>query len=86
MPSRRQNLVPQARQSLDQLKYEVAQSIGVTLPQDGYYGFLQTRDAGAIGGNMVRTMITMAEQQLAGQFGGATGATGAAGAGASQSR
>jgi small acid-soluble spore protein A (major alpha-type SASP) len=68
--NRNQLVVPQANQALDQLKYEVAQAIGVTLSQDGYYGMIQTRDAGAIGGNMVRQMVQMAEQQLAGQFGG----------------
>lgn len=67
MPSR-QRLVPQAQQALDQLKYEVAQQLGIQLPSDGYYGYLQTRDAGAIGGNMVRRMIMMAEQQLAGRL------------------
>ncbi|TJY43235.1 alpha/beta-type small acid-soluble spore protein [Cohnella pontilimi] len=64
MPSRRR-LVPQAQQALDQLKYEVAGQLGIQLPRDGYYGYLMTRDAGAIGGNMVRRMIMMAEQQLA---------------------
>jgi small acid-soluble spore protein A (major alpha-type SASP) len=62
---RRQRLVPQAQQALDQLKYEVASQLGIQLPSDGYYGYLMTRDAGAIGGNMVRRMIMMAEQQLA---------------------
>jgi hypothetical protein len=66
MPNR-QRLVPQAQQALDQLKYEVAQELGIQLPSDGYYGYLMTRDAGAIGGNMVRRMILMAEQQLANQ-------------------
>jgi hypothetical protein len=41
--------------------------LGIQLPVDGYYGYMLTRDAGAIGGNMVRRMIMMAEQQLANQ-------------------
>jgi hypothetical protein len=59
-------VVPQSRQALEQLKYEVAQELGVQIPQDGYYGYMATRDTGAIGGHMVRRMIQMAEQTLAG--------------------
>lgn len=62
-------VVPQANQALQQLKFEVAQELGVQIPQDGYYGYMATRDTGAIGGHMVRRMIELAEQQLAGQFG-----------------
>jgi hypothetical protein len=59
-------VVPQANQALQQLKYEVAQELGVQIPQDGYYGYMATRDTGAIGGHMVRRMVQMAESQLAG--------------------
>ena len=31
-------VVPQANAALDQLKYEVAQELGIAIPQDGYYG------------------------------------------------
>lgn len=68
--NRNQLVVPQANQALDQMKYEVAQSLGVTLSQDGYYGNILTRDAGRIGGNITRQLVQIAEQQLAGQFGG----------------
>jgi hypothetical protein len=66
--SRNNNIlvVPQARQAMEQLKYEVAQGLGIQIPQDGYYGYMATRDTGAIGGNMVRSMVQLAEQQLAG--------------------
>jgi hypothetical protein len=60
-------VVPQANQALEQLKYEVAQELGIVVPQDGYYGYMATRDTGAIGGHMVRRMVQIAEQQLAGQ-------------------
>ncbi|WJH36500.1 alpha/beta-type small acid-soluble spore protein [Paenibacillus aurantius] len=62
-------VVPQARQSLEQMKYEVAQSLGIQIPQDGYYGNMATRDTGAIGGHITRRLVEIAEQQLAGQFG-----------------
>jgi small acid-soluble spore protein A (major alpha-type SASP) len=59
-------VVPQASQALEQLKYEVAQELGIAIPQDGYYGNMATRDTGAVGGHMVRRMVQIAEQTLAG--------------------
>lgn len=55
-----QTLVPNAKQMLDNMKYEVAGEVGVTLKQ-GYNGDISARDAGRIGGNMVRKMIQYAE-------------------------
>jgi len=49
-------LVPQARAAMDQFKYEAAQDVGVTLKQ-GYNGDLTARQAGSIGGQMVKKMI-----------------------------
>jgi len=57
-------IVPQASQAMEQLKYEVAQELGVQIPQDGYYGYMATRDTGAIGGHMVRRMVQIAEETL----------------------
>lgn len=59
-----QTLVPQARQALDQLKFEVAQELGIH-NYHGYLGDVPSRVNGAVGGNMVRRMIAFAEQQLA---------------------
>ncbi|MFD1956563.1 small, acid-soluble spore protein, alpha/beta type [Paenibacillus thailandensis] len=66
--SSNQLVVPQANAALDQLKYEVAQELGITLSQDGYYGNLLTKEAGTIGGNITRRLVQIAEQSLAGQF------------------
>jgi hypothetical protein len=60
-------LVRSAASVLDQMKYEVAQEIGVHPPQDGYWGEMPSRQTGAVGGHMVRRMIQLAEQQLAGR-------------------
>lgn len=60
-------LVPQAQQALDQLKFEVAQELGIQIPQDGYYGNMMTRETGRIGGNITRRLVQIAQQQLAGQ-------------------
>ncbi len=56
-------LVPEAMSALDKFKYEVASEVGVTL-KDGYNGDLSSRDAGKIGGNMVRKMIQQVESQM----------------------
>ncbi|MCI3921547.1 alpha/beta-type small acid-soluble spore protein [Paenibacillus sp. TRM 82003] len=57
-------VVPGANAALEQMKFEVAQEIGVQIPQDGYYGHMATRDTGAIGGHMVRRMVQIAEETL----------------------
>jgi len=69
MANNNQKVVPQASQALDQMKYEVAQSLGIQFSQDGYHGDLPTREAGRIGGNITRQLVQMAEQQLASQHG-----------------
>ena len=56
--------VPEAMDSLDRFKYEVASEVGVNL-KDGYNGDLSSRDAGRIGGNMVRKLIQQAENNMA---------------------
>ncbi len=57
-------VVPEAREALNKFKYEVASEVGVTL-KDGYNGDLSSRDAGRIGGNMVKKLIETAERQMA---------------------
>lgn len=59
-------IVPQATAALDQMKFEVAQELGIQIPQDGYYGYMTSRDTGTIGGNITRRLVQIAEQQLAG--------------------
>lgn len=54
------NNVPEA---LRKFKYEVANEVGVTL-KDGYNGDISAKDAGRVGGNMVKKMIQQAESQL----------------------
>ena len=64
MATDRQNkVVPEAKESLNKFKYEVAQEVGVDL-KNGYNGNISARDAGKIGGNMVRKMIEHAENQM----------------------
>ncbi|MCY0900099.1 MAG: alpha/beta-type small acid-soluble spore protein [Firmicutes bacterium] len=60
-------LVRGAERALDQFKYEIAREIGLTGIEDGYWGEVPSRQCGAVGGQMVRKMIEMAEQQMAGR-------------------
>lgn len=61
--ARNTSLVPQAKAGLDRLKFETASEVGVTLSQ-GYNGNIAAKDAGRIGGNMVRKLIQKAESTL----------------------
>lgn len=61
------DLVQGATRALDQFKYEVARELGLQGVEDGYWGDIPSRQCGAVGGHMVRKMIEMAEQQLAGR-------------------
>ena len=56
-------VVPEAADALIKFKYEVASEVGVTL-KDGYNGDISARDAGRIGGNMVKKLIQQAESQM----------------------
>ena len=56
-------VVPQARAALNQFKMESAKEVGVNL-KDGYTGDLTSREAGSIGGNMVKKMVQTYEQNL----------------------
>ncbi|AIQ63398.1 Small, acid-soluble spore protein C [compost metagenome] len=61
-------VVPKANAALEQLKYEVAQELGITLSPDGYQGNKTSYENGSIGGYITKRLVTLAEQQLAGQF------------------
>lgn len=64
--SSNQVLVPQAKAALNSMKTEAAQSLGVQIPSDGYYGNVTSRDAGSLGGYITKKLVQMAEQQLSG--------------------
>ena len=52
---RNQIMVPNAREAMDKFKMEAANEVGVNLKQ-GYNGDLTSRQAGSIGGQMVKKM------------------------------
>jgi hypothetical protein len=55
--------IPQAREAMDRFKMQAAQEVGVNL-QNGYNGHLTSREAGSVGGQMVKKMIEAYEQGL----------------------
>ena len=63
MTNNNKKVIPEAREALNKFKYEVASEVGVNL-KDGYNGNISSRDAGRIGGNMVRKLIEQAENQM----------------------
>mgnify|MGYP002794763249 CR=1 FL=1 len=55
--------VPQARAAMDKFKMEAASEVGVNL-KEGYNGDLPSREAGSVGGQMVKKMIESYEKNL----------------------
>ncbi len=57
------SVVPEAREALDRFKMEAANEVGVNLKQ-GYNGDLTSRQAGSVGGQMVKKMIEAYEKNM----------------------
>ena len=55
--------VPEARAAMDKFKMEAATEVGVNL-KEGYNGDLTSREAGSVGGQMVKKMIESYEKNL----------------------
>ena len=64
--SQNQMAVPEAKAAMSRFKEEVASELGVPL-KEGYNGDLTSAQAGSIGGEMVRKMITKQEEQMSGR-------------------
>ncbi len=58
--------VPEAAGAMNRFKQEVASELGVPL-KEGYNGDLTSKQAGSIGGEMVKKMIQRQEEQMSGQ-------------------
>ena len=56
MKSNNQINVPQAKAAMEQFKMQAAQEVGVNL-QNGYNGHLTSREAGSVGGQMVKNTL-----------------------------
>ena len=63
MSSSNKIVVPEAKAALEQFKMEAASEVGVNLKQ-GYNGELTSRQAGSIGGQMVKKMVESYENSI----------------------
>ena len=63
MKSNNQINIPQAREAMDKFKMQAASEVGVNL-KNGYNGDLTSREAGSVGGQMVKKMIESYEKNL----------------------
>ncbi len=61
--SSNKNVVPEAREALDRFKMEAASEVGVNL-KPGYNGDLTSKQAGSVGGQMVKKMIESYEKNM----------------------
>lgn len=63
------HVVKEAHKVMDNFKYEVAKELNIPVKQssEDYWGNISARDCGAVGGNMVKKMIEMAENQITNQ-------------------
>ena len=59
-------LVPEAKEALERFKMEAASEVGVNLKQ-GYNGDITAKQAGSVGGQMVKKMIQSYENSIAGK-------------------
>ena len=66
MESNNRIVVPEAKNAMEQFKQQAASEVGVTLNK-GYNGDLTSRQAGSIGGQMVKKMIEKYENDLKSQ-------------------
>ena len=57
------NVVPEAREALNRFKMEAASEVGVNL-KNGYNGDLTSKQAGSVGGQMVKKMIESYENSM----------------------
>ena len=63
MKSNNQINIPEARAAMDKFKMEAASEVGVNL-KEGYNGDLTSREAGSVGGQMVKKMIEAYEKGM----------------------
>ena len=63
MSSNKKTVVPSAREAMNKFKMEAANEVGVNLKQ-GYNGDLTRREAGSVGGQMVKKMIEAYENGM----------------------
>lgn len=63
MSNRNNASIPEAKEALNKFKMEAANEVGVDL-KEGYNGHLTSREAGSVGGQMVKKMIQAYEKNM----------------------
>ena len=61
--ARTKTIVPEAKESLNKMKFEIASELGVNL-KNGYNGDLTSKQNGSVGGEMVKRMINQAKGSI----------------------
>ena len=61
--SSNKNVVPEAKEALNRFKMEAAAEVGVNL-KNGYNAYLTSKQAGSVGGQMVKKMIESYEKNM----------------------
>ena len=63
MANKSKTSIPEAKEALNKFKMEAANEVGVNL-KNGYNGHLTAREAGSVGGQMVKKMIQQYEKNM----------------------
>lgn len=68
MAGNNQFLVPQVHKAIDDMKYEIAAELGLSVHQgsEDYWGHIRSLDAGRVGGEITKRLVAFAEQSLSG--------------------
>ena len=61
--SKNKNIVPESKENMEKFKMEAADEVGVNLKKQGYNGNLTSKEAGSVGGQMVKKMVEKYESE-----------------------
>ncbi|QEK12008.1 alpha/beta-type small acid-soluble spore protein [Crassaminicella thermophila] len=67
MPNTNSKVVPEAKAALNQMKFEIANELGLSNYQTIDKGNLTARQNGYVGGYMTKRLVEMAERQMSGK-------------------
>lgn len=62
--SKNKNVIPESKENMENFKMEAADEVGVNLKKQGYNGNLTSREAGSVGGQMVKKMVEKYESEV----------------------
>ena len=61
--SKNKNIAPASKENMEKFKMEAADEVGVNLKKQGYNGNLTSKEAGSVGGQMVKKMVEKYESE-----------------------